>query len=241
VVAQWLPVLVLIPALAFCAGSPEPVRLALRLIVVVATLQILVAYPVAGSQVGWGTVAMVVPCAIALAVGIDHSQIWRQAGVIVQSLAATAVCVALIISVNVWPPNIWHVYFQGAHIDLPGTGLMRIDPPTAANLQGVTQMLRAQCDTFYGVPSENSFYIFSGLPPATTMLANGGPTGLTSDQQAQVVRDLQQKQQANERVCILRDSAEAVPVPPGALGDALNQYTTVVGTVGTYTISRSSS
>ena len=124
VVAEWLPALIALPTLAFCATSSEPIRLTLRLVVILAVLQILVAYPVAGSQVGWGTVVMVVPCAIALAAGIDHSDVWRKSGVAMQCLGAVSVGLALIIAINVWPPNVWKVYFQGARLDLPGTGLM---------------------------------------------------------------------------------------------------------------------
>ena len=98
----------------------------------------------------------------------------------------------------------------------------------------------AECDTFYGIPSENSFYIFSGLPPATEMLSNGGPAGLTQDQQAEVLQQLEAKQQAGERVCILTDTTQNIQLPPGPLTDALNQYTAVVSTVAGYTITRHS-
>ena len=91
VVAEWLPAIVLLPALAFCARTPEPNRLALRLVAVLATLQILVVYPVAGSQVGWGTVAMVVPCAIALAAGLDHSRVWRESPALMRVVATATV------------------------------------------------------------------------------------------------------------------------------------------------------
>ena len=82
--------------------------------------------------------------------------------------------------------------------------------------------------------------MFTGLPPATEMLANGGPAGLTENQQAEVLRQLEEKQQAGERVCILTDTTQNIQLPPGPLTDALHQYTTVVGTVAGYTISRHS-
>ena len=75
---------------------------------------------------------------------------------------------------------LWKSYADSTKFDLPGTGLMRIDPTVAANVQQAVKLLRAHCDTFYGVPDLNSFYIFTGLPPVTDMLANGSPIGLTA-------------------------------------------------------------
>ncbi len=75
----WLPAIVLLPALALFADVSPRVRLALRFIVPIAILQVLQAYPVAGSQIEWATVVMFVPCAIALAAGMDGLRMWREA------------------------------------------------------------------------------------------------------------------------------------------------------------------
>ena len=133
-VAKWLPALVLLPALAICGEAPAPVRLAFRALVVLATLQILVAYPVAGSQIAWGTVAMVAPCAIALAVGLDHITYWRESSVLLRGGAVALLAVILLLASNTWPPNIWKSYDASTKLGLPGTGLMRIDPNVAATL-----------------------------------------------------------------------------------------------------------
>jgi hypothetical protein len=238
VVAKWLPAIVLLPALAFCSQSPESVRLALRATVVLATLQILVVYPVAGSQVGWGTVAMAVPCCIALAAGVDHSRAWREANLFIRGGAAVFLSVAFVIAIGQWPPTIWKGYLDSQSMGLPGTGLIRIDPTYDAGLKQVVQSLQAQCDTFYGVPNQNSFYIFSGLPAVTGIVANAGISGLTNQQRAQIIDALQQANDANKRVCILRDTSQVIALPPGPLTDVLNQYSSVVATVGSYTISR---
>ena len=70
------------------------------------------------------------------------------------------------------------------------------------------------------------------------MLANGSPIALTAGQQRQIIDALQAKQKTGERVCILRDSTQPVVLPPGPLNNALNQYLTVVGSIGSYTIAR---
>ena len=179
----------LLPAFAFLSDSSESIRFALRALVLLAALQVLVAYPVAGSQIGWGTVAMTVPCAIALAAGIDHIDVWRDSGLLAKVSVTAVACLALIVASTLWPPAIWKGYRANAKLGLPGTGLMRIDPSLASELQQVTQALRAQCDTFYGVPDENSFYIFSGIAPITGLLVDR-PIALTDAQQVQVAETL---------------------------------------------------
>ncbi len=174
--ATWLPIVVALPALLLCTESSESLRLALRFTVLLAILQILVAYPVAGSQLAWGTVAMAVPCAIALAAGVDHSRAWRELGGLLRGAATLAIVLALVFAGVLWPTSGWKGYVSdNASFDVPGTGLMRIDPNVVEEVQQAVKILRANCDTFYGLPNLNSFYIFTGLPPVTGMLANGGP------------------------------------------------------------------
>jgi hypothetical protein len=235
VLAEWLPALVVLPALAFCANSSEAIRFALRSLVLLAALQVLVAYPVAGSQVAWGTVAMTVPCAIALAAGIDHSRLWRESGVRAQVAVTLVLCIALVVAGNLWPLNVWNTYLSNTKMGLPGTGLMRIDPDIATEVQQVTLQLRQRCDTFYGVPDENSFYIFTGIAPFTGLLVDR-PIALTIAQQQQVAAQLQDRSAANERVCILTDTSQATQLDPGPLEDALQPFSDVIATVDNYTI-----
>ena len=126
VVAEWLPAIVLLPALAFCAAHARANRLALRLVAVLATLQILVVYPVAGSQVGWGTVAMVVPCAIALAAGLDHSRVWRESPALMWSSRPQPSCSCCSPGSTTGPPPSGRPTSTSCFA-VPGTGLIRVD------------------------------------------------------------------------------------------------------------------
>jgi hypothetical protein len=235
--AEWLPALALLPALAYCARSPGFTRFALRSLVLVAALQILVAYPVAGSQVAWGTAAMTAPCAIAIALGIDYSRHWRESSSLTKLAVTAFVCLGLVVASTEWPVGIWNAYRQSPKLGLPGTGLMRIDPNLTAELQQVAQILDTQCDTFYGVPDENGFYVFTNEPPLNGMVADR-PVGLDVGQQNQIVTALQTKLSDGERVCILRDLSQGNELAPGPLETALSQFTTIVGSAGSYTVSR---
>ena len=182
---------------------------------------------------------MVAPSAIAVALGIDHFSLWRNAGYFTRAVATTFVCLAVIVACNVWPPNIWDTYLNNPKLDLPGTTLMRIDPNVTLELQQLVQAIHQQCDTFYGVPDENSLYVFSEVPAFTGMLADR-PYGLSVAQQEQVVNTLQQKTAAGERVCVVRDISQGNELVAGPLNDALDQYENIVETVDNYTIARHS-
>ena len=234
-IAEWLPAIAVLPAIAFCASSPQAVRLALRCLVLLAVFQILGVYPVVGSQLLWGTVAMTVPCAIALAAGLDATNVWRESSSRVRFIVTAVLCLGLVVGSSLWPIEIWSAYTKSPKLDLPGTGLMRIEPNLAAELQQVTRVLRSECDTFYGVPEENSFYIFTGISPPTGMIADR-PVGLTDSQQRQIVTALQARTLAGQRVCLLRDNSQPNELLPGPLNTALANYTNTIAKVGNYTI-----
>ena len=235
--AEWLPALALLPAIAYFARAPGQIRFVLRALVLLAALQILVAYPVAGSQVGWGTVAMTVPCAIAIAIGTHHITAWNEARRETKLLITACLCLALVFASTLWPPEIWKSYLALPKFGLPGTGLMRVDPSEQKEVQAVAELLPANCDAFYSVPDMNSFYIFTGMPAFTGMLVDR-PDALTPKQQEQIAATLREKAAAHERVCILRDTAQVVVRTPGPLSKALRPYDKVIATVGGFTISK---
>jgi 4-amino-4-deoxy-L-arabinose transferase-like glycosyltransferase len=235
--AEWLPALALLPAIAFCSRAPEPPRLALRFLVLIATLQILMAYPVAGTQVLWGSVAVAAPCAVAIALGSDRVSVWRRASPRERALATVLVAVVLVAASSMWPIYIWKSYLQNPRLDLAGTALIRVDRDSTAVLRTVTESLRAECDAFYGVPDENSFYLFADMPPLSGMVADR-PIGLTGSQQTQVIEALKKKESAHARVCILRDLSPGPQIVPSRLRLVLRQYSEIVTTFGSYTISK---
>jgi hypothetical protein len=238
--AGWLPAIVVLPALVFIADARPGVRLALRFLVPLAVLQVLHAYPVAGAQVGWATVAMTVPCAIAIAAGLERHASWRDMGALPAALATGSLCLLLVLAGGSWPPALWKSYTAQPVLGLPGTTFMRVDAERARVLRTVTAALREQCDTFYSAPGLNSFYIFSGLPPPTGLLANW-PGVLDAAQQREVLSRLRAAERANARVCILRDVSRSsewlAGYGSGPLRAILTDYDAVIARVGPYTIS----
>ena len=201
---RWIPAIALLPALALLANAPPHLRVALRFVVPITILQVLHAYPVAGSQEGWGTFLVFVPCTIALAGGVDGVQAWREARPHVRAFAAGSLCLIVALGAGLWPIAAWVEYSHLVPLRLPGAQLVRVDKSRAKDLRTLTRIVKRNCDTFYSVPGIDSLYIFSGLPTPTGLLANWAGA-MTTGQEREVVKDLTRLQDTGKRVCIVRD------------------------------------
>ena len=234
----WLPAIVLLPALALIADVPPKIRLALRLIVPIAILQVLHAYPVAGSQIEWATVVMFVPCAIALAAGMDGLRMWREASRSLRGFAVGSLCVVVALTAALWPLAVWVNYYDLSPLHLPGAQLVRVAPQSAYELQQLTYVVKKNCDTFYSVPGLDSLYIYSGLPTPTGQLANW-PGALTDSQEQEVASELSHLEATGERVCIVRNlNSPYYAWNPGGseanrpIGKLIRQYQRVIAIIG---------
>ncbi len=199
----WLPAIVLLPALALIADAEPRTRLALRLIVPIAILQSLHAYPVAGSQRAWGTVVVFVPCAIALAAGTRGLPLWRNIPLAIRVGAVGILCIFSALALNLWPVGQWVTYSDDVSLGLPGTEMIRVNPFIAAELRQLTSVIKQHCDTFYSAPPIDSLYIYTGIPAPTGQLANWAGM-LTTSQEQEVSAALNHLQTIGKRVCVVR-------------------------------------
>jgi hypothetical protein len=237
-VAAWMPAVALLPMLAFLAEVPRRVRLALRLLVPLAILQMLHAHPVAGSQLQWGMVAVCVPCVIGLGAGLKRLELWRATTMPVRVTVTAAICAVIVGAVGIWPVTLWDDYLQAEALDLPGARLVRVLPETKSRLRGLTRIVRENCDTFYSAPGLNSLYVYTGLPTPTGMLANW-PGVLDEREQRELA---QQLAGFDGRVCVVRDIREfdkwqRSSYGDGPLGEAVARYRQQIGRVDYYTVS----
>src|SRR5207248_551347 len=145
----WLPAIAILPALAFLSRAPQHLRLALRFLVPIATLQLLHAYPVAGSQVAWSRVAACVPCVIAMAAATDRFPSWHEVGPKVRGVAVGAIAVLTVAVAGFLPVTQWHNYSQHIELNLPGTHYIHVPPRQYDTLHNLVQNVRRHCDTFY--------------------------------------------------------------------------------------------
>jgi hypothetical protein len=227
--------------LAWISDVPPKIRLVLRFLVPVAILQMLHAYPVAGSQRFWGLVAMCVPCVIAIALGAQRLTIWRQAGRVPRAVAAGSLCLVLLVASGVWPLKAWHDYGENTSLELPGARYVRLNPALTVTIRRLTRVVKDQCDTFYSAPGFNSLYIFTGLPTPTNFLQHW-PGVLTTKEQEELATELAAAASDGDRVCIVRDLGRqrewmASSYGKGPLGKALAEYQRGVARVGRYSVS----
>jgi hypothetical protein len=240
----WLPAIALLPALALIADASVPEKLALRLIIPIAILQVLHAYPVAGSQVAWATVAVFVPAVIALAVGMRHQRFWVGSPMLTRVVAIGLLCVVVVLEVGITPEAL-RDYYAGRPLHVAGTRLLRIDAQQGRNIERLARVVKANCDTFYSAPGFNSLYVYTGLPVPTGLL-NNWPDTLNRSEQREVAGQLAELDASGQRLCIVRNLSRPAPFWPSStdtksrLRTELDRFHRVVAVVGGQPVAGSS-
>jgi 4-amino-4-deoxy-L-arabinose transferase-like glycosyltransferase len=241
-VAAWLPAIAVLPALAYLAHAPRRARLALRVLVPVAILQMLHVYPVPGAQKSWALVAICAPCVIALWAGVRALPAWRATTRAARVLTGGALCVVLVIAAGPRPDEAWRDYLDARPLRLPGTHLIRLSAHDVVELRELVDVIRNRCDAFYSAPGFAGLYILTGLPAPTGQLANF-PGVLNEREQRDLASQLHALEQQGARVCIVRHERDfrgwlRSSYGNGPLGEAVARYQRRVGRVNLYTVSR---
>jgi hypothetical protein len=138
------------------------------LAVFVAGLQVLQVFPIPGSQLSIGTVALLPIGVVAFAEGLARIPIGRVAARAVVALVASAA-----LGLSVW--SAWSAgarYAANEHVALPGCRLLRMPAKQAATFTWLAETLRASDATFVGVGGMNSLYFWAGLEPRTSELTS---------------------------------------------------------------------
>ena len=177
-------------------GSPQTSFLRV-LIPALAALQFLQAYPIAGSQVFWSSLLLVIVGGIIVADGADQlataGASWRPG--FAASPALAAIPVALFIAWFCLKPLLAEVrrasdtYDAGVTLDLPGARDMRVSEPLALQLEQLTAAIRRHCDSFLTIPGMNSLNIFSGEEPPVEM-PGPWPFFIDADEQQKIVDEV---------------------------------------------------
>jgi hypothetical protein len=188
-----LPVLWL--ALLPRPGASAPgVTAGRRVLVALAVLQALHAYPVAGSQVAWATFLFVPVGALLVADGWRRSVAalapaagprpgWALPAGAVLGLAAVALVAA---TVRTTGQRLEAAYAAGVPLGLPGTGGIRVRPGQARLYRVLATTLAARCRTFVTMPGLNSLHLFSGVDPPSARNTTLWVALLSPAQQAEV-------------------------------------------------------
>jgi hypothetical protein len=157
---------------------PSPTASLARLVMAaVAVLQILQIYPVPGSQLAFGSLAVVPAAMTCLADGFAW---YRGATGLAgahrrrRSITAAAVVTAYVTGIAVFVfAQTYGRYAEQVPLGLPGAEWVRAPEPTAAAYRQLTATIRASADSFVAPTGMNSLYLWSGeSPPNRTVIGS---------------------------------------------------------------------
>jgi hypothetical protein len=203
-------------------------------------LQLLHAFPVAGSQQNWAAWLVVWLALLALgdvagtflrAHAPDPTEAARRALAVriagALALAASVVAVALRMQQHAAR------YAAEVALDLPGTARMRIEEPAATTF-GFFARNAERAEAFFSVPGMNSVYLWAQKPPPTTHLATSWNLLFDRERQARALADLRE----HEELLVLALPwliADAVP-ERAPLACFLRDEVRPVGRIGPYEV-----
>lgn len=209
-----------------------------------AALQVLHAYPVAGSQLAWSSFLLVpVGCLCALD-GWRQAVAWARArgGKLAAArpwLVASAGALLLgTLAAGFAAPL---ASMQRAHdklpsLALPGAVLLHVPRSRVRTLHRLVDRLRAQCETFVTLPGMNSLYLWAELEPPTGFNATSWMFLFEAPLQERIVARLE----TIERLCLVRQPqqerswARGRPLPARPLSTYLQARFTLHERVGEY-------
>ena len=227
------------PARGEPAGSKYFARV---LIASLALLEGLDAYPLAGSQVGFGAVLFLVCGAICVADGWTDIEAWTRDRVSLDSrklapatllgACAVALTIGFAYSEIEQPGEAYRAqYDANVALDFYGATHLRVPPAEAAVLDQVVALLKSHCDNLLSLPGQFSFNDWTGLPSPGNLVSEEQDWGLTSPYQAQALATAR----AMPRLCIL-ESGPVIPAQVTGLIEYIEHDFRPIANIGTYTV-----
>ncbi len=178
------------------------------LVVALAVLQPLHAFPVPGTQLAWGQVLFVVVACLCLADGageLASSELVDRSRRALANVLAAAGVLGLVGWVALGPLQSYGDLASGAYgsrvpLDLPGASRVRGSPDQVANLHALVDGLRERCETFLTLPGLNSLYLYTGEPPPAAL--NGPWTYFFDDHDQRAVVE---RVRNIDRLCVVEN------------------------------------
>jgi hypothetical protein len=195
---------VALPLLFFAAvppvGASQSERVARVVLVSLAVLEGLIAYPVAGAQIEWSSLLIIPAGMLCLNDGLRQLRRPLARARLGYRVVAGVVTSALLLSGLGWLASVFvgnlsdetTGYYANVKTTLPGSDKVRLPAPQAAGLESLTHAIRSQCSSLVTLPALNSLYLWTGesLPPDwfnTWFYTSDGP------QQEQIVQNVERQ------------------------------------------------
>jgi hypothetical protein len=191
------PLLWLVAARTGKAGSAVPDSLARALLLLLGVLQVLYAYPVAGSQTRFAGVLLICIAVICLRDGFE----WIYAGSYQSRLSnvfranpvrlAACLCLGGAYVGLAWQARSTYASFEP--LGFPGTDSMRVERDRAPVLRALVARVNAgPCRTLITEPGLFSLNLFTGKPAPAGLNNGGWMVSLSAGEQESVVREVSQ-------------------------------------------------
>jgi hypothetical protein len=215
-------------------------RLLRTMLAALAALEVLQAYPVAGSQVGIASLTFVPVGALLLGDALTSLREWSAArgplalerfGVVVTVALAALAANFAIDSIVRSIANNKEIYDERRPLPFAGAGQLHpLDSDVENYSRLVADLRRYRCTDFIGYPNVNSLYLWSGIEPPPPVAPGAWIEALDSERQQRVVEVLR----ASPRPCAIRNDGLAgawlggAPPPDRPLVNyVLNEFRTV--------------
>jgi hypothetical protein len=179
------------------AGAATQDSLARALLLLLGVVQVLYAYPVAGSQIKFATVFPIAIAAICLSDGLEwiygSSSESRLSRLFRSKPVRLASCVYLFAAYlgSAWQAESTYASFEP--LGFPGTASMRVEPKTAAALRTLVARVNAgPCRTLITEPGLFSFNLFTGKPAPAGLNTGAWMVFLSTAEEERIVQEVAQ-------------------------------------------------
>jgi hypothetical protein len=223
-------------------GGSRETSFARLLLPLLAVLQALHAFPVAGSQVLWSAFLLIPVGALCVSNGVRGLAGAlpigsERRGILAIGAAAAAIAMVVLVNIQLRHPldEARAAYDGSVSLGLPGATDVRLGAPEAQLYGEVVAAIDSHCDAFLMLPGMNSFYIWTEQEPPTGYNATGWPTLFDDAHQRHVIEDTR----SIAGLCLLRNIPLAEgwgegKIPAGPLVRYLKQGFKPVATFGDY-------
>lgn len=227
-------------------GARPDTAFARLLLPLLAVLQALHAYPVAGSQTLWSAVLLIPVGAICIAGGARGLGASLTDAGDRRALAWSGAVVAVVLFWFVGNATLREPlrdapagYDGQVSLGLSGAGEIHVNPEEAALYRHVSAAIRRNCASLVMLPGMDSFYLWTEQEPPTGYTATGWPTLFDDSHQRRVIEDTR----SISDLCLLKNVPLAAGwgngrIPRGPLIDYLNRGFVPVVKIGDYALLR---
>ena len=204
-----------------------------RLVMVcVAALQPLQAYPVSGSQLSFGTFVMVPLAGVCIGDALQWSrttaanrEVWPQALAALLLVGAVLTCGRMLGVVA-------RRYQTGVSLGFPGAQRVRLPERQVAVYRLLVATLRDDCDTFLATTGSNSLYLWTGKEPPNRLVLGDFIDFFSPDEQHFMVRSVLE----HPNGFIVRHPGFFGPSPTTAFGHDVEQQFQVWRRIGSFEV-----